>query len=262
MKLHYRHYGSGNPLIVLHGFLGSLNNWHTLARALGEHFHVFTVDARNHGASPHADEFTYPSMAADLLEFMGDQGLDRVTLLGHSMGGKTAMEAVLTRPEAFEKLIVVDIAPKAYTGWHDEILQAMLALDIDSAMSREEIEGVLAFQIPNLAVRQFVMTNLKRESSGRFRWKVNLPALRRNYEEVLREQSGGRPYRGPSLFLSGERSNHLTPVDHPAILRLFPGAIFRVIPGAGHWVHADAPAEFLRAVVEFMGEGPSFAVVH
>ena len=253
MRLHYRDYGSGEPLVILHGFLGSLNNWHSLGRTLGEHFHVYTVDARNHGGSPHADAFNYAVMASDLREFLAEHGITRPTVLGHSMGGKTAMEAALSSPDLFLRLIVVDIAPKPYTGWHDEILEAMLALDIDSYASRDEIESVLAFQIPNLAVRQFLLTNLKRDESGRFRWKVNLQVLRKNYEEILRGQSGPGVYRGPSLFLSGERSNHLTAVDHPAILRLFPGAVFREIPGAGHWVHADAPEEFLRAVLEFTG---------
>jgi pimeloyl-ACP methyl ester carboxylesterase len=257
MKLHYRDDGAGEPLVIHHGFLGSLNNWHTLARALGEHFHVYALDARNHGASPHAPEFGYPEMAADLLEFLDDHRLETPTVLGHSMGGKTAMEAALSRPGSIARLVIVDIAPRAYDGWHDEILEAMVGLDLESFETRDQMEAQLAFQIPNLAVRQFLLTNLKRDASGGFRWKVNLPVLRRSYEAILRAQTATRAYPHPALFMSGERSNHLTPLDHPGILRLFPGAQFRVIPGAGHWVHAEAPGEFLRAVLEFTGKTAS-----
>jgi pimeloyl-ACP methyl ester carboxylesterase len=253
LALHYKVYGAGPPLIILHGLFGSSNNWHTLSGQLGEHFLVYAVDQRNHGQSPHSEEFTYGAMAEDLERFLADRGLGRSSILGHSMGGKTAMEFALRFPQKVEKLIVVDIAPRAYGRSHDEILGAMVSLDLASYKSREAIDGALQNRIPDERVRQFILTNLKRLSGGHYVWKINLEVLRAKYDEVTKTQVSAVPFPGPVLFIRGD-SDYIREDDRALISRLFPHATLRSIPGAGHWVHADAPEEFFRVVLEFLQE--------
>jgi pimeloyl-ACP methyl ester carboxylesterase len=239
-------------MILLHGLFGSLNNWHTLAGKLGERYHVYSPDQRNHGQSPHSDAMSYPLLAEDLLEFMRDQGIPPAHVLGHSMGGKTAMEFALQHPGMVDRLIVVDIAPREYESAHDNLLDAMESVDLSRYRSRTEIDRALEKRIPDLRVRQFVLTNLKRRVGGLYEWKVNLPALRSNIAEMGKAQRASAPFSGPTLFLAGGTSQYLRASDRPSILELFPLASFSTIPHAGHWVHADAPEEFLRIVVGFL----------
>jgi esterase len=252
MVLHFRQYGAGPPLIILHGLLGSLNNWHSLAGKLGKHFCVYTVDQRNHGGSPHSEVFTYAAMTDDLEEFMVSRKICRAHFLGHSMGGKTAMHMALTRQERVDRLIVVDVSPRVYEGTHDALMDAMEMVDLSAHTARDEIDGVLSFQVPDRAVRQFLLTNLKRGEQGELRWKVNLRALQANLPLILGAQLEGDPFQGPTLFLAGESSGYITPGDREEIPRLFPKASFQTIHGAGHWVHADAPEEFLATVLRFL----------
>jgi len=256
MKLHFRSYGSGRPLIILHGLFGSLNNWHTLAGRLAEGRLVLSVDLRNHGDSPHSEEFSFKAMAEDLREFMDDRGLTRASLLGHSMGGKTAMEFALRYPSAVEGLVVIDIAPRAYLPGHDEILDAMASLDLWAYASRSAIEKALEPLISDLRVRQFVLTNLRRVEEGRYNWKINLSGLRSNYAEVVKAQNSETPFRGPTLFIRGGNSNYIRPEDATSLLELFPSATVSTISGAGHWVHADAPEKLLPLVEEFLAKLP------
>ena len=253
LALHYKSYGAGRPLIILHGLFGSSNNWHTLSGELGEHFLVYAVDQRNHGQSPHSEEFTYQAMAEDLERFLADRGLERTSILGHSMGGKTAMEFALRSPWRVEKLIVVDIAPRAYDRGHDEILEAMVSLDLGSYTSRDAIDRALQSRIPDERVRQFILTNLKRLAGGHYVWKINLEVLRAKYDEVTKAQDSALPFPGPALFIRGD-SDYIRDADRAGISRLFPRAVVRSITGAGHWVHADAPEEFFRVVREFLQE--------
>ena len=253
LPLHFQSYGAGPPVVILHGLFGSLNNWHTLAGRLGEHFLVLTIDQRNHGRSPHSEEFTFQAMAGDLFRFLEDRGLARASILGHSMGGKTAMEFAFRHPQMVEKLIVVDIAPRAYQPGHDEILDAMAALDLSSYSNRAEINRALDSRIPDLRVRQFILTNLKRYAGGHYTWRINLDVLRRKYGEVTKAQTSDAPFPGPTLFLRGELSPYVGDEDLPAIHRLFPAASVCAISGAGHWVHADKPEEFFRVILHFLG---------
>lgn len=254
LALHYHSFGDGRPLIILHGLFGSSNNWRTLAEKLGERFRVFVVDQRNHGNSPHSEEFSFPAMAEDLRLFMEEHGLARASVLGHSMGGKTAMEFALRHPGMVEKLVVVDIAPHAYPPDHDEILDAMAELDLASYSSRASIEEALARRLPDVRVRQFILTNLKRFAGGRYAWKINLDVVRRKYGEITKAQTSDIPFRGPALFLRGELSRYVREEDLSDIRRLFPAAGLRTIAGAGHWVHADKPGDFLRLVIDFLQE--------
>ncbi len=252
VALHYESHGHGRPLIVLHGLFGSLNNWRTVAGRLGEKFRVFAVDQRNHGSSPHSEEFSLPAMAEDLRRFLADHGLARASILGHSMGGKVAMEFAFRYPERVEKLIVVDISPRAYAAGHDEILDAMASLDLSLYSTRAEIERALEGRIPEERVRQFILTNLKRFAGGRYAWRINLEVLGRKYGEISKSQTSAVPFRGPTLFLRGEHSTYIHPEDLADLTRLFPAATVRTVHGAGHWVHADRPEEFVRVVLEFL----------
>jgi esterase len=252
MQLHFESYGQGPPLIILHGLFGSLENWHSLSRNLAADFRVLAVDQRNHGRSPHAPEMSYHLMADDLKEFFAAEHLGAVNFLGHSMGGKTAMVFALSYPDLVEKLVVVDMAPRAYPPHHREILSALRSLDLRSFKSRAEIESQLAPSIPDLAVRQFLLKNVKRDQAANFHWQMNLDAIEANYDLLNEQISSPHPFDKPTLFIRGERSNYVRDEDMPSIRKLFPRAEFCKIAGAGHWVHAEKPEPFLRKVREFL----------
>ncbi len=252
MHLFSKVLGEGEPVIILHGLFGSLNNWNTLGRKLGEKFRVFLVDQRNHGRSPHDRVHTYKALAADLDEFYQENNISSAYLIGHSMGGKTAMEFALSHPGAVKKLVVVDMSPRATAARHDAILDAMTTLRLQRFTSREEVDEALQGKIPDQAVRQFLLTNLKREENGRFSWKMNLSNLQNNYTEINRGIDNGRRFDGPVLFVRGGRSPYLTDDDLPLIRVLFPNARVQSISEAGHWVHAEAPEQFLAMVTQFI----------
>jgi len=210
-------------------------------------------DLRNHGRSPHSPEMSYPAMAGDVAELLAAQGLTAADVLGHSLGGKVAMQLALTRPGLVQKLIVADMAPRAYPPLHLEILAALQALDVGSFTSRPEIEAVLAGAVPSQRLRRFLLKNLARNAGGTFEWRMNVTALADSYPHLLAAVTGPQPYAGPALFIRGGRSEYVQPADEPLILELFPRAEFRTIANAGHWVHTDAPEEFLRLTREFLG---------
>lgn len=244
--------GEGKPpLIVLHGLLGSSRNWQTTGRDLAQHWHVLAPDARNHGKSPHADEMTYEVLADDVAAWMQEQGLARAALMGHSMGGKTAMLLACRRPELVERLVVVDIAPKDY-AWaaHRSEFAAMNQLDLGNLASRTEAEMRFEALVPGIGMRKFLATNLERAEDGSWRWIVNLPVLTAALPVIERNslQAGDR-YDGPVQFISGGRSPYVTPADHAAIRRHFPRATFEVIAEAGHNPHMEAREKFVAAVL-------------
>jgi esterase len=256
MILNYQEYGSGRPLIILHGLLGSLDNWHALGKRLGSAFMVLAVDQRNHGRSPHSDVFTYAAMADDVLELLDHRRITSAHVLGHSMGGKTAMQLALSRPDRVDKLVVVDIAPRAYPRLHDEILDALMLIDLPAFDSRQQVDDELSKKIPDFAVRQFLMKNLARTSAGGFIWKANLPAIYANYAGIAQEISSPRPFPNPTLFIKSNRSGYVLDSDAPSIKSLFPrGQITGV--DAGHWIHAEAPDLFYDIVLRFLLSEPS-----
>lgn len=252
MVLFSRILGHGEPVVILHGLFGSLNNWSTLGKRLAEGYRVHLVDQRNHGRSPHDPVHTYKAMAEDLFGYFRDNSVSSANLIGHSMGGKTAMEFALAHPEAVRRLVVVDISPRTTMSRHDAILDALTSLRPERFSSRENIDEALKAKIPDPAVRQFLLTNLKREEDGHYSWKMNLNALQKNYGEINRGIENGRTYTGPTLFLKGANSPYIGGEDTPLIRALFPKVEFQTIPGAGHWVHAEAPDEFLRVVGQFI----------
>src|SRR5712692_8194130 len=205
MQLHYKKYGEGEShewpvLIILHGLFGSLANWNTISNRLAGRFTVYALDQRNHGLSPHSDQFDYPTLAADLREFMQQQGIPQANLLGHSMGGKTAMQFALSYPELTQKLVVVDIAPRTYPAHHDQIIAALESVDVSQVKSRQEADDRLAQMLPELGLRQFLLTNLIREADGRYRWRMNLAGIKKNYHYILAGVTPGQ-FSKPALFI-------------------------------------------------------------
>jgi esterase len=251
VELKFQAAGEGFPLVVLHGLFGSSDNWAGISRRLADTSRVFAVDLRNHGESPHSDDFNYELMAGDIAGFMDRQGLPQADVLGHSMGGKAAMRLALDHPDRVRRLIVADMAPRPYAPAHREILAAMRGLDLSSAKSRADLDAALAGAIPETTVRQFLLKSVARDERG-FRWKLNLDAINRHYDELNAAIESDRPFPGPALFIRGGRSMHVLDADMEGIRRLFPAARLVTLPEAGHWVHADVPEEFARAVKEFL----------
>jgi esterase len=252
MRLHFKELGDGEPLVMLHGLLGSSDNWFGVAPVLAARFHVFMPDLRNHGNSPHHPEMDYPLLAADVEKFFGDRGLETASVLGHSLGGKVAMQFAVSHPERVKKLVVVDIAPRAYAPSHDKIFSALRALNLETFQTRHQIEEALAPEIPSLTLRRFLLKNLGRNAAGRFQWKVNLRHLAENYPNLCVALAASAPFRGPALFVRGGKSNYISGRDETEIRRLFPAMKMETIEAANHWVPADAPAEFVRRVMGFL----------
>jgi pimeloyl-ACP methyl ester carboxylesterase len=246
-------HGGGPPVVILHGLLGSARNWSSLAKQLGATRRVFALDLRNHGASPWADEMSYDQMADDVRAFLAHQELPAAAVIGHSMGGKVAMRLALAHGEEVERLVVVDVAPVAYRRDFNAYVEAMRVLDLSRISRRSEADALLAEQIDDAGVRGFLLQNLVSTDDG-LTWRVPLDALADNMPELVSFPETQEPerYEGPTLFVTGGRSDYVRPEHHALILRLFPNAQFAVIPDAGHWVHAEAPQQFLEVVGAFL----------
>jgi esterase len=251
MELFYREYGTGEPLIILHGLFGSADNWMTQARMLADRFHVYTVDQRNHGLSPHSPEQDYLAMTEDLNDFFQQRRLQKAIVLGHSMGGKTAMNFALKYPQKVSKLIVVDIMPKAYPVHHDRILDGLKAMPLKDLTSRNQADEALAHFVDEPEVRQFLLKNLARTQGGGFIWKINLQAIDQNIEAMTAALVIAGEYTGPALFIIGERSNYYRFGDEDLILAYFPN--YKMVEmETGHWVQAEKPKEFVEVVLNFL----------
>lgn len=254
MKLFYKQYGEGKfPLFILHGIFGMLDNWHNIARALSEQYTVYTIDARNHGQSPHSSDAGYDAMAADVIELADDLGISEFILMGHSMGGKTAMHIADLYPQRIAKLIVVDIAPKQYKPGHDAYFRAFENIDWSSMNSRKEIDEALQAYESNQGVRLFLAKNVDRLDGGGFAVKSNIPALKAAYDEIIGALELKSVFEKPALFITGADSRYLKEEDKPYIQAHFSDCRFIAVSGAGHWVHADNPKEFMEDLMGFLG---------
>lgn len=251
MKLNFKRFGDGEPLIILHGLLGMLDNWQGPGKMLADAFDVIIVDLRNHGHSPHSDEHNYDAMVADVLELMDSLRLDSAHILGHSMGGKVAMLLAQNAPERLQKLIVADIGPKYYPVHHQKIFAALRAVDLDALERRTDAESYMVPHIPEPGIRHFLMKSLYHPSRDRFAWRFNLQALEANIEGIGQAMDE-MDFEGETLFLRGGNSDYITDEDWPDIKVLFPHAYLLTIEGAGHWLHAEKPNEFVAAVREFL----------
>lgn len=253
MELNFEECGSGKPLIILHGLFGSLDNWRTISKALGAHFRVFAIDQRNHGRSPHSDDFDYQVMAEDLREFMSDHKIASAAIMGHSMGGKTAMLFSFLFPNMVDTLIVVDVLPRKDKGPSHDPVDTLKHLKLRNATTYKEAECQLRPYIKELRVRQFFLKNLRKNEMGYLDWGINLPGIIENYDKILDEVTGN-PFHKACFFIRGENSNHIRDDDFPELRRHFPQAKLITIPGAGHWVHADNPEVFIRVVHDLLKE--------
>jgi esterase len=261
MKLFFRKFGSGEPLIILHGLFGTADNWNTLAKKYGENFTTYAVDLRNHGQSPHSAEWSYTIMAEDVIGLMRDEGIESAFIMGHSMGGKVAMLVAGMIHDKINKLIVSDIAPKHYKPHHTEILEALNGLDLEKTKTRKEAEAYMESKIDDFGTRQFLLKNLywKEEPNGsQLAWRFNLPVITNQIEKVgesLRQaQDDNVVFEGPTLFIRGSKSNYIKDEDIDNILEHFPNSRLTTIEGSGHWVHAERPLEYLEVTKDFLLE--------
>ncbi|CAB3407193.1 unnamed protein product [Caenorhabditis bovis] len=253
---------NGTPLVIVHGLFGQKQNWNSVGKALHRKLEapIYAVDARNHGSSPHVDSMTYTEMAEDLVMFIDGirekLRIEKVNLLGHSMGGKIVMRMAIDSKwsDRIQKLIVEDVSPKGYSRRHVEFRKLIKAMrDVDLRRSRKEILVDLEEIIPDLAMRQFILTNLQSSSEkGVFEWKCNIDAIDNHVEDILGYTLPTGSFRGPTLFLHGEVSGYVTEDHKPDIRCLFPRVEFDAIPGAGHWVHAEKPQLFIDSVARFL----------
>jgi len=251
MKLNFKVKGEGDPLVIIHGLFGSLDNWQTLANRFSEDYKVYLVDLRNHGKSPHTDEHTYELMATDLKEFFIEHKLEDVNLIGHSMGGKTAMLFGHISPEFIEKLVIVDIGVKGYPPHHTEILAGLNSIPQGELDSRSEADKILIDFVPDFSTRQFLLKNLTRDENKKLKWKMNLPVLEKYIEKIGSELPIDPVYL-QTLFVRGDQSNYILESDYESLERYFPYSEIATAEGAGHWVHAQAPEFFYEVVLDFL----------
>jgi esterase len=250
-QLNYQVHGEGKPLVILHGLFGMLQNWGAQVKALSDECQVIAVDLRDHGRSPHSDEISYPLMAADVRQLIADLGHKKVDLLGHSMGGKVAMQLACEPETPIERLIVADIAPVQYGDHHSKIFAGMKSIDTQSVSSRQEADRCLAEHVDDAAVRAFLLTNLYR-NAGQFAWRINLDLLDRDYPSISAPPEFDMPFGGPALFIKGGKSHYMLPEHQAEILKRFPSASYKVIENAGHWLHAEKPEVFTGLVRRFL----------
>lgn len=251
MKLHYQESGKGTPLLIIHGLFGSSDNWRSMAKYFSKFFRVISVDLRNHGRSPHSAQQDFPSMAVDIEKLCADLELDKVHVLGHSLGGKVAMQFAAMQPQRIDRLVVVDIAPRQYFSEHTPLMDAMMALDLRHYESRSEVDEALSDKINDKTVRQFLLMNLQAGEVGLF-WRINLPALKANYRNLMAAVCEDVELTMPSLFVYGALSEYVTDDDQRLIRQHFTAAEFEAIDKAGHWVHAERPQQFKQVVEEFL----------
>ena len=251
--LNYKIYGQGDPIVILHGLFGMLDNWQTIAKKLAEEYMVILVDQRDHGKSKHTDGFDYPILAEDLRLFLEENWIHHCHIIGHSMGGKTAMQFSTMYPEMIEKMVIVDIGPKAYKPNHDLIFKALLAVPIDEVQSRQEVENILSDYIEDYGVRLFLMKNLQRKKEGGFRWKMNLKLLNKEYDNIIAAIDTTDTIDVESLFIYGSKSKYILPEEIDDIQAIFTNSRF-VEMDTGHWVHAEKPDELVDAVMNFLVE--------
>lgn len=257
MRLFVREFGTEGslPLVILHGLFGMSDNWVTIGKRMAEEeFHVFIPDQRNHGRSGHSSVHNYEAMVDDLLEFLDEKSLQKVSLLGHSMGGKTVMQFAADYPERISSMVIADISPMAsrHGDNHKRIIQELLDLDLKNFENRQDAAEAMKHVITNDSLRHFLLKNLYWKDRSNLGWRINLEAIRDNLQEIFRSVEPAVPLDIPVLFLRGGASDYVPDAHKPAILKLFPQAGFRTLEGASHWLHAEKPDDFVREVLYFL----------
>lgn len=251
--LNYKQEGQGEPVVLIHGLFGSLENLGMIARLLKADFSLYSLDLPNHGRSPHIDTMTLPAMADMLKQWMDDQGLSCCHFLGHSLGGKVAMELALRYPDRVKQLIVADIAPVAYPRRHDDVFRGFNGVDLSSISRRQQADEQMKAHVSEVAVRSFLLKNLEPTEDGQWQWRINLAGIQRDYENLIAANSQDLPpFQQKTLFIKGELSNYILPEHKQAILALFPQASVRIIKDTNHWLHAEKPELFSGIVRRFL----------
>lgn len=248
-----RTYGEGIPLIIIHGLFGMSDNWNTLGKKFAENFNVHIIDLRNHGRSFHSDDFSYELMAEDIEKYIEHFGLNKPTLLGHSLGGKVAMNLCFRNSLKYSKLVVTDIAPRVYgVDYHKNILRILNSISIKEFSSRSQIDLALSSEIKEFSVRQFLMKNLYRDQNKEFSWRFNIKTLKEKISNISGAEFMQQNTEIPALFLKGEFSNYINQEDERLISKYFVNSKIKTILNSGHWVHAEQPEQFYKSVIEFI----------
>ncbi len=250
--VHSRVIGQGPVMLILHGYLGMGDNWKSLANKYAEFYEVHLIDMRNHGRSFHDSLFDYDVMVEDILNYLEAKGIEKMTLVGHSMGGKAAMNFAVKYGDRIDRLIIADISPRFYPDHHQDILKALNAVDFEKQKTRGEIEQVMGAFIKEAGVVQFLMKNVFRRTKDQLDFRFNLPILTQKYSAVGRELDKDSSFEGETLFLKGAKSKYIGDEDVKIIHAHFPNALIQEISGAGHWLHAENPSEFLDKTLEFL----------
>ncbi len=257
VRLHHQSSGqSGDDavhVVILHGLFGDGENWRTQADRLSDRFCVHLMDLRNHGASPHTVTMDYHAMAADVAFTCQSIGVDSIHLIGHSMGGKTAMQIAMNTPQLLQSLTVVDIAPRQYPHHHQGILKGLHQLQADPITSRRTADERLAPFVENAGIRAFLLKNLRRDDNGHYRLRINLETISAHYNDIAAAVVSAEPFEKPTLFIKGENSDYLSASDQPLVQALFPAAKLKTIGGAGHWPHSEKPDVVHKILNDFLG---------
>jgi pimeloyl-ACP methyl ester carboxylesterase len=258
INLHYQVFGQGEPVIIMHGLLGSSRNWLSLAKKLADSYQVYTVDLRNHGRSEHADAMSYIDMAEDIAHFMKICEIGKASLIGHSMGGKVAMTFALQYRDLLDKLIVLDISPVAYQNEFDLLIESLINLPLQEVETRSDADMMLRDEITDDGMRSFLLQNLIQEGDA-YSWRVNLKAIKDNLSSI-----GGFPapvtinsLACPALFLGGVNSDYIQPDHHPIIRKFFSNSLIHTISNAGHWLHVEQPEKVLTHITSFLEDSGS-----
>lgn len=253
VELNYKLYGQGDPMIILHGLFGSLDNWATIGRNFGDDYMTYLIDQRDHGKSPHTDAFNYDLLAEDLHLFMEENWIHTSIIIGHSMGGKTAMRFALEHEDMVEKLIILDMAPKAYTNRHQLVFDAMNAVPLEALKNRTDASEILMEKLRgDKSTTAFLLKNIKRSKTGEFSWKMNVKLLAKEYENIVAPMPLDKKFEGDTLFIRGGNSQYILDEDESLIKQLFPQAEIKTLENTGHWLHAEKPKELMKMIEEFI----------
>lgn len=252
MQLNYKQIGQGSDVVLIHGLFGSLENLNVIAKPLSEHFRVTNVDLRNHGLSPHSDEMDYLAMANDIVQLMATLKIQKAHIVGHSMGGKVAMQVALTHSELVDKLVVLDIAPVSYPARHTQILEALNAVKNADISDRKQADLIMQPYIEELGVRQFLLKSLYKNDEGKFVWRFNLSVLDNKYSTITDNINANNSCLCETLFIKGNDSDYILAEHRDAINALFKNVSAKIIHGAGHWLHAQKPQAVNKAINDFL----------
>ncbi|KAF7771155.1 hypothetical protein PCIT_a4204 [Pseudoalteromonas citrea] len=253
MLLNYKQTGTGPDLILMHGLFGSLENLNVIAKALSEHFTVYNVDLRNHGQSFHSSDMNYLHMGNDIKALIDHLNIDKAHVVGHSMGGKVAMQFASMFEECVNKLVVLDIAPVVYPPRHDEIIAGLNKVSEQAnVLNRAHADTILSDHIEMPGVRQFLLKSLAKTTTGELAWRFNLPGIADNYAHIVANIDNNQPCLCDTLFIKGNNSDYILPEHREAIVTAFPKSSAKVIHGAGHWLHAEKPAAVNKSILDFL----------